>query len=99
VSDYYGNGAQLKPLTLIDAVAECQTNWPMGTVVQEVHTGTCCPEEPMCDFYAPLWEMAFQCGWTRAGKSFDPNDDEPRIPLRLLWHPDWSLVLPEGLQQ
>ncbi len=60
--------------------------WQMGTVVQEVHTGHCCTE-PFCDFYQPLWEMAFQCGWTRAGRMYDDNDDSPRLPVRVLWNP------------
>lgn len=60
--------------------------WPMGTVVQEIHTGECCTE-PFCDFYQPLWEMAFKCGWTRAGRMYDDNDDSPRLPVRVLWNP------------
>lgn len=62
-------------------------DWLMGTVIQEIHTGDCC-EEPHCDFYPPLWEFAFSCGWSRAGKLYDPNDDTPRLPARLLWHPE-----------
>ena len=59
--------------------------------VQEIHTGECCTDtERFCDFYPPLWEMAFQCGWTRAGKKYDPDDDAPRLPVRLLWNPSWS---------
>lgn len=60
--------------------------WEMGTVVQEIHDGACC-DAPHCDFYQPLWEMAFQCGWTRAGKMFDPDDDSPRLPVRVLFDP------------
>jgi hypothetical protein len=60
--------------------------WEMGTVIQEIHTGECCAE-PHCDFYQPLWEMGFQVGWCRAGKQFDPDDDEPRLPVRVLYDP------------
>lgn len=81
-----GTGGWLKPLAVIDVD---ELDWPMGVVVQEIHTGTCCAER-FCDFYPPLWEMAFQCWWTRAGKMYDPDDDSPRLPVRLLWHPEWE---------
>lgn len=64
--------------------------WPMGAVVQEIHDGECCNER-FCDFYPQLWEMAFACGWTRAGKMYDHQDDSPRLPVRLLWHPEWDI--------
>ena len=63
-------------------------DWPMGTVIQEIHDGDCCVLA-FCDFYPPLWEMAFQMGWTRAGNMYD-EDIEPRLPVRLLWHPEWA---------
>lgn len=72
----------------IDTVAELNAlDWPMGTVIQEIHTGDCCGEKH-CDFYPPLWEMAFQCGWSRAGRLYDPEDGEPRLPCRVLYRPE-----------
>lgn len=80
------NACDLKPL---DILREDTADWPMGTVIQEVHTGDCC-DEKFCDFYPQLWEMAFSCGWSRAGKFYDPDDESPRLPVRLLWHPEWA---------
>jgi hypothetical protein len=89
-----------QPLELLETQDQLNENWPMGTVIQEVHTGTCCgSEEPYCDFYEQLWVMQFQMGWMRAGaEHFDENDDEPRLPCRLLWHPSWVVVLGEQPQ-
>ncbi|OCH80184.1 hypothetical protein [Gordonia sp. UCD-TK1] len=59
-------------------------SWPTGTVIQEIHD---CGE--LCEncFYPPLWEMAFQCGWSRVGKMYDPGDDQPAWPCRVLYLP------------
>ncbi|WVX88633.1 hypothetical protein SEA_CHEESETOUCH_91 [Gordonia phage CheeseTouch] len=67
-------------------------SWPTGTVIQEIHDcGKLCGD---C-FYPQLWEMAFQCGWSRVGKSYDPDDDQPAFPCRLLWVPaDGAEVAP-----
>lgn len=70
---------------IVESEAELLSlDWPMGAVVQEIHNGECC-DERFCDFYPPLWEMAFQCGWARVGKYYDPDDDLPRLPVRVLW--------------
>jgi hypothetical protein len=86
-------GDVTEPITALMVITDeelLQSNvWEMGTIVQEIHTGECC-DEKFCDFYQPLWEMAFQCGWTRPGHLYDPDDDSPRLPVRLLWHPDFA---------
>lgn len=61
-------------------------DFPMGTTIQEIHTGDCCTER-FCDFYPPKWEMAHQCGWTRVGAMFDPDSQTPRFPVLLIWTP------------
>lgn len=64
------------------------TSWPVGTVVQEIHTGNCCEaHEFLCDLYPPQWEKA-ERGWTRSGKQYNPDHDEPRLPVQMLWHPE-----------
>lgn len=55
-------------------------DWPVGTVIQEM------PADDL-DFYPQLWEMAFQCGWTRAGRKYDPDDETPTLPARVLHRP------------
>lgn len=57
--------------------------WPTSTVIRE---------EPAneYDFYPQIWEMAYQCGWTRAGEKYNPDDDSPRLPALLIWHPGWA---------
>jgi hypothetical protein len=95
-SDYVGAIAAIKelvPLAVISDGKVLQSNaWPMGTVVQEIHTGSCCgTEQPFCDFYEQLWVMQFQMGWMRVeAEYFDGADDSPRLPVRLLWHPEWA---------
>lgn len=69
---------------VITTVEQLEANWPMETVIQEL------PAHDF-DFYPQIWEMAFQCGWTRAGRKFDPDDQTPRLPARLLHHPDWGV--------
>ncbi|MEH3135377.1 MAG: hypothetical protein PGN30_10295 [Mycolicibacterium neoaurum] len=55
--------------------------WPTSTVIREE------PENDF-DFYPQIWEMAYQCGWTRAGEKYNPDDDSPRLPALVIWHPD-----------
>jgi hypothetical protein len=63
---------------------------PAGAVVQEIHTGNCCDaHEFMCDLFPPQWEKAAGRGWTRSGQEYNADHDEPRLPVQLLWHPDW----------
>lgn len=76
-----------RPLQVIE---QDTVNFPFGTVVQEIHHPDDACIEPNCDYYAPLWEMGFQVGWCRAGCMYDHTDDSPRMPVRLLWHPEWS---------
>lgn len=81
----------LRPLDHItDEALLYHRDWQMGSVVQEVHTGDCCQDEEYCDFYPQLWEMAFMCGWTRSGSYYNPDDDSPRLPVRVLWNPAWE---------
>ncbi|ARG91431.1 hypothetical protein B1T50_04775 [Mycobacterium kansasii] len=81
----------LRPLDHItDEALLFHRDWQMGSVVQEVHTGDCCEGEEFCDFYPQLWEMAFMCGWTRSGSYYNPDDDSPRLPVRVLWNPAWE---------
>ncbi len=76
----------MKHQTINDKAELFSPSWPMGTVIQEIHTGECC-EEPNCDFYQPLWEMGFMVGWCRAGKPYNHEDDEPQLPVRVLYNP------------
>jgi len=74
---------------MIRSPEQLDANWPMGAVIQEVHTGACC-EEPHCDFYEQLWVMQYQMGWMPAGAEYYDWEEEPRLPARLLWHPEWG---------
>ena len=77
-------------LSVLSTAEEMQSDaWPFGTVVQELHTGDCCNLFHFCDVYAPMWEMAFQSGWARVGNEYDP-EDQPRLPVQLLFVPDGS---------
>lgn len=91
----------LRPLDVINDEALLQhRDWQMGSVVQEVHNGDCCEDEEFCDFYPQLWEMAFMCGWTRSGSYYNPDDDSPRLPVRVFWNPAWEVsVGTEGKQR
>ena len=67
----------------IETVEQLAACWDTGAVIQEI------PTEPM-DFYPQIWEWAFSCGWARVGSKYDPDDDAPRLPCRVLYTPDFE---------
>ena len=60
---------------------------PEGTLIAEIHH----PDDGcdgMCWVVPVVWEMLSPPGWIC--HTYRPPEAHPRLPCRLIWHPEWA---------